>query len=154
MLGGCWENVSFYCAQGIRLSLSWWKIELIGHQPQVLMAWAFCGCRVLIIIGEEAWLPAAAPPPPLSLSWVSRLPEGHGANWLCVSRGLRVHHFRQLIIQGSRDGAYCSLSPLSGCPSDLSSCFILKCWQTALHPTPFPVWGKPRQIWTCPGRAH
>lgn len=40
MWGGYWENANLYWTQGTRQSLSWWEMELIGHQPEVLTGWA------------------------------------------------------------------------------------------------------------------
>ena len=155
MWGGYWENANLYWTQGTRQSLSWWKMELIGHQPEVLTVCVRPVHRpvqrrlhsggILIIIREEASFPGATT---LWLSVSSEspalpIPQGMWHElishvWRSASWSFQTTHSQSLQGRGPFQAAF---SPRVS--YHLSGCFTRSTDRQA------PIGGKQRQIWTC-----
>lgn len=137
LLGGCWENVNFYCPQGTSPSLSWLKMELIGHWLEVLTAWPPPQLwrfyqnlgRSITSRGKNSVAVSA------SLQ-CSPFPEAHGVSRLPVSTGLLIisdKSSRSLQGQGALQPAL-SRGVLAICLVSLRGSAN---WQD-------PIWGKRR----------
>ena len=146
MSGGYWETVNFYCTQGIRQSLSWLKMELIGHQLEVLTAWASLqlwhfddnqgrsitfGATTL----SEFLLSHQCSPSPRDTGWAEQTScVRRPACWSFQTR----HH--QSPGTGPTPACFLSQRVLANCQGGIRGHAD---WQDL-------IWGKQGQIWTCP----
>lgn len=146
MWGGYWENANLYWTQGTRQSLSWRKMELIGHQPEVLTVWA--SAQQWHFDHDEGGSIISGGNNSLSLcfSWVSSAPSSPRdvawADFTCLE-------VCKLIISDNLSSESPGRGPIPGCllyQGVLSSVRLV--YTAALTDRP-PIGGKQRQICTC-----
>lgn len=146
MSGGYWEAVNFYCTQGIRQSLSWLKMDLTGHQLEVLTAWASPQLwhfddnqgRSMTSRGNNSFSQSL-----LSHQHSPSPRDTVLADFLCPEACV-------LIISDKASSESPGMGPTAAC--FLSQAVPAIC-PSALHGSAGwedLIWGKQRQIWTCP----